>query len=48
MRFRYLLISEGIHYVISNIADLSFICDIRIFVNDEVKVDQIAGDSEMI
>ena len=40
--------SEGIHYITRNFANLTFVCDIRIFVDDEVKVDQIAGDSEMI
>ena len=48
MRCRCILTSESIHYIISNFADLSFVCDIGIFVDDEVKIDQIAGDSEMI
>ena len=48
MGFKCLLLSEGVHYIISNFADLSFVCDIRIFVDNEVKIDQIASDSEMI
>jgi hypothetical protein len=40
-------ISEGSHYIVSNFGGLYFVCDVRIFVEGEVKIHQIAGDSEM-
>ena len=48
MGFRYRLLSEGIHYIIGNFAGLFFVSDIRIFVDNEVKIHQITVDSEMI
>ena len=40
--------SECIHYIISNFADLTFACDIGIIVQHKEKTHQIADDSEMI
>lgn len=48
MGFRCLFLSEGVHYIISDFADLIFVCDIRKFIYDEVEIDQITGDSEVI
>ena len=38
---------EDIHYVVNNFSSLDFVCEIHIFVKSEVKIHQIAGDSEM-
>ena len=40
-------ISESIHYIGRNFAGLGFVCDVCIFVEGEIKVHQIAGDSQM-
>jgi hypothetical protein len=42
-----LSISEGSHYIVSNFGGLGLVCNVRIFVEGEVKVHQIAGDSKM-
>ena len=39
--------SEGIHYIICNLAGFGFVCNVRVFVESEVKIHQITSDSEM-
>jgi hypothetical protein len=39
--------SEGIHYIIYNFAGFDFVCNVRVFVEGEIKIHQITGDSEM-
>jgi hypothetical protein len=39
--------SEGNHYIICNLAGFRFVCNVRVFVESEVKIHQITGDSEM-
>ena len=39
--------SEGIHHIMCNLACFGLVCNVRVFVEGEVKIHQITSDSEM-